>query len=308
MLAFPHFALAQSLNPPLDSDHDGLADDLEQTLLEKFQPVLMVSATDCAGIPAEFAANQLSPVVAAKNGTIYGQVFPVAPHTVEIHYYTLWDRDCGRRGHPLDVEHLSALVSLSGPEPTALYWYAGAHENTACDISSGARASAVGAEDRGPRAWSSAGKHALYFTQTKCNSGRGCGADSCADDGELTRSPAVINVGERNAAANGAAWVTSAQWPLADKMGTDFTPAIQQVLEAASGGVVTVRGRSTFRGTIQVSGTVLDASATGADHTGSALDTANAHTAKSLGTATHATGRSLRRAWDAVFRRNSKPE
>lgn len=200
--------LAQSPTSPLDSDMDGLPDQMEQMLLEKFQPTLMVSASDCAGLPAHFAAGQLSPEPGAKDGTIYGQVFPVAPGTVEIHYYTLWERDCGRRGHPLDVEHVSALVSLATPEPTALYWYAGAHEDTACDISSGTRAAVIGAEHVGPQIWSSSGKHALYFSRAKCDSGSGCGADSCADDIELARGD-LINIGERSAPANGALWVRS---------------------------------------------------------------------------------------------------
>jgi hypothetical protein len=296
--------MAQTPNVPVDSDNDGIPDEVEQTLLEQFEPRVMVSATDCAGIPAQFVAGQRVPTPAVKDGTIYGQVFPVAPRTVEIHYYTLWDRDCGRRGHPLDAEHVSALVSLAGPEPTALDWYAGAHEDTACDISSGTRAAVIGAEHAGPHIWSSAGKHALYFSQVKCDSGSGCGADSCADNVELARTR-VINIGERNAPANGAVWVGSPTWPFGAKMDSDFTPTVLNLLATSPDEVITVQGRSTFRGTIQVSGTVLDAAGTGADHTSSALDTADTHTSKSLGTATDVTERSLRRAWNAVFHRKT---
>jgi hypothetical protein len=137
-------AIAQN-SPDTDSDHDGLSDQQEQALLEQFRPAFMISASDCAVRPSSFEPGHVVPTPVAADGTIYGQVFPVVfpgrgSDYLEIHYYTLWDRDCGRRPHPLDVEHVSAIVTNpKGSNPQALYWYAGAHENTACDISSGAR-------------------------------------------------------------------------------------------------------------------------------------------------------------------------
>ncbi|ABF39992.1 hypothetical protein Acid345_0989 [Candidatus Koribacter versatilis Ellin345] len=290
-----------------DSDHDGLSDDFEQSLLQKFQPKLMISASDCAGTPARFKPGA-SPEVEAKDGTIYGQVFPASADKVEVHYYTLWDRDCGRVPHALDAEHVAALISISGAEPKALYWYAGAHEKTACDISSGARATALDAEDHGPQVWSSAGKHALYFTKVKCDSGSGCGADSCADNVELAREVNVVNIGERHVPANGSDWIASPAWVLGDKMGSNFTPEMVKIVDAAPpGAVVTVAGRSTFRGTIAVSDTVLGSMNNSAQHTSDALDNADTHTSNSLQKASDATGRSLKRAWHAVFGNKPAP-
>src|SRR6185312_16763057 len=89
-----------------DTDHDGLSDELEQKLLDQFTPVFMLDKADCAGVPVAFEPNRSSPVVAAENGTVYGQVFPLqgqAAPTVEIHFYHLWGRACGPHGHRLDA-------------------------------------------------------------------------------------------------------------------------------------------------------------------------------------------------------------
>ena len=297
------------LNTDRDSDHDGLSDTFEQTLLEQFRPTFMTSADDCAGLPSKFQPGLVNPNPVAADGTIYGQVFPLpnSPN-IEIHYYTLWDRDCGERGHPFDVEHVSVMVSNTpGSASKALYWYAGAHEDTLCDISSGARAESLDAEEHGPRVWSSSGKHALYLRRSMC--GHGCGADSCERDTVLPSDGIVINIGELKSPSNGALWAASAEWVLSQKMDSDFAPAMLARLDATSGEtVITLRGNSSFRGTILGSEAVLDGAATGAQHTGAALDTANDHTASSLGKASHATGRSLRKAWNAVFGRQKPKE
>ena len=261
-------ALATTVGSRSDSDRDGLSDEFEQTLLEQFRPTVMISASDCAVRPSRFRAGSLHPEVLSVDGTIYGQVFPVSDKRIEIHYYTLWDRDCGRVPHPLDVEHLAVLISN---EPRlgweAIYWYVGAHEKTACDISSGARSEAVEAEHQGPKVWSSSGKHALYLTQAMCRGG--CGADSCNDNAELVRNSPVVNVGELNAPVNGSLWVASPDWVLSDRMDSDFSPDVIARLDATPRDTIaTIRGRSSLRGTIQVSDAVLDRAATGAEHTG----------------------------------------
>lgn len=301
-------AVAQTTGTPPDFDHDGLSDEFEQSLLENFRPTFMISATDCAAKPARFKTGRADPEVAATDGTIYGQVFPVSPNLVEVHYYTLWERDCGRNSHPLDAEHVAALISAqASPEWKALYWYAGAHEKTVCDISSGARSAAISAEHHGPTLWSSAGKHALYMRKEMCN--HGCGADSCDDAVELPKNGPVINLGEFNAPANESFWLASSQWTLSDKMDSDFSPEVIARLAATSGDTVaTLRGTSSVRGTIQGSDAVAESAATTAQHTGAALNTANTHTSGSLGKATRATGRSLRRAWKAVFRKHSQDD
>ncbi|HEX8925121.1 MAG TPA: hypothetical protein VF786_04975, partial [Terriglobales bacterium] len=142
---------------------------------------------------------------------------------------------------------------------------------------------------------------ALYFSQAKCDSGSGCGADSCADD---VAAPAadLINLGERNVPANGSEWLRAPGWLLSDKMTPNFTPEITRLIDLApENSVVTVRGRSTFRGTIQVSDTVLLSAESGAQHTSSALSTADTHTSNAMGRATKATGHALRKAWHAVI-------
>jgi hypothetical protein len=105
LLAFPIGAFAQN---PMDQDADGLPDQFEQQLLERFAPTFFISASDCDAMPAEFAPNSPEPRLVARNGTIYGQVFPrqglaMPDRFIEIHYFHLWTRDCGRAGHPLDV-------------------------------------------------------------------------------------------------------------------------------------------------------------------------------------------------------------
>jgi hypothetical protein len=299
-LAFP--AIAQSA---VDSDHDGLSDELEQTLLAKFRPTFMTSASDCAVRPARFKAGEADPTPIAADGTIYGQVFPTANHRIEVHYYMLWDKDCGRISHPLDAEHVAALISNEGGEPKALYWYTGAHERTVCDISSGTRAQAVNAASSGPTIWSASGKHALYFKKEMC--AHGCGADSCEDDRELAQAGDVVNVGELKAPVNGALFTASPRWLLSTKMDTDFPPEVIALIDATpSEAISTLRGRSTLRGTIQGSGMVYDniseSAATGAHHTEAALDTANTQTSNSLDKATKATGNALTRAWHFIFR------
>lgn len=286
-------------NTEADSDHDGLSDQLEQQLLEQFRPTLMVSAKDCASKPARFEEDTADPKVASKDGTLYGQASARSQNLVELHYYTLWDRDCGRVSHPLDAEHASVLVSIEGTQPRALYWYAGAHEKTVCDISSGAHANFLEAESHGARLWSSAGKHALYLKQDMCSGG--CGADSCGDDRELPSSGAIVNLGEPGAVNPKLPWVLSTAWPLPEKMNSDFPPEVIARLEASDNAAITLRGSSTVRGTIQGSGTVLTSADIGAEHTEAALYTARSHTSDSLQKANKATQHSLRRAWDAVF-------
>src|SRR4051812_40421050 len=89
-------ALAQAA---IDSDHDGLSDEFEQSMLAKFRPRFMTSPSDCAVRPARFKPGTADPTPVAADGTIYGQVFPLSANRIEIHYYTLWDKDCGRISH-----------------------------------------------------------------------------------------------------------------------------------------------------------------------------------------------------------------
>ena len=307
LLCCANGALAQTTDSRVDSDRDGLTDQFEQAILEKFRPTFMISPTDCAARPSRFKAGYSRPEAASADGTIYGQVFPVPGGRIEVHFFTLWDRDCGRNSHPLDVEHVAALISGEpGPEWKAAFWFAGAHEKTVCDISSGARSEALAAEHHGPQVWSSSGKHALYLRQGMCQSG--CGADSCDGNVELARNGSVVNLGEPGAPANGSMWIASPEWVLSDRMDTDFSAEVMARLHAtARDEVTTLRGRSPLRGTIQGSDAVVDSASSAAQHTGTALDEANSQTSRSVGDATRATGRSLARAWKAVFGRKPAP-
>jgi hypothetical protein len=187
----------------IDSDHDGLSDDLEQALLAQFAPSFMVNRQDCSNVPAEFTPMETSPTVLAENSTIYGQVFPwsgadAKEPTVEIHYYHLWKKDCGRMGHDLDTEHVSVLIRASGNDPLtsswrAIYWYSAAHEDTVCDASQMTRASTLNAADHGATVWISAGKHASFLNEKLCS--HGCGGDICEKMAPLSVGK-IVNQGK----------------------------------------------------------------------------------------------------------------
>jgi len=114
---------------PIDSDHDGLSDRLEQRLLDQFVPNFMVGEHDCSISPAEFEPGVQTPKVMADNGTICGQVFPAKDPTdrsttAEIHYYHLWRKDCDSHVHPLDTEHVAVLVRASDQHLNTATWKA----------------------------------------------------------------------------------------------------------------------------------------------------------------------------------------
>ena len=213
-----------------DGDRDGLPDDFEQAILEKFRPAWKIGTTDCDSLPAEFLPADLTPSVKDRNGTIYGQVFIRGSNGlgffVEAHFYDLWAADCGYvNSHPLDAEHVSVLIRASNPsqplsEWHAAQWYAAAHEDTICDSSQFASAAVINAEDSGATIWVSRGKHGAFFSPQVCSLG-GCGLDRC-ETSTLTLTTSPINIGEPNAPLNGAVWISSNGWSLAAKMGSDF--------------------------------------------------------------------------------------
>src|SRR5262245_45088094 len=122
ILLLAQFAIAQTV----DQDRDGLDDQFEQQLLAQFLPTFMIAADDCDGLPAEFVAGSSKPTVLAKNATVYGQVSrhsaDVGATFLELHYYHLWSRDCGRVGHKLDPEHVSVLVAADNLSRPASAW------------------------------------------------------------------------------------------------------------------------------------------------------------------------------------------
>lgn len=248
------FAVSAAFAGDADTDRDGLSDQFEQALLERFAPHFYISGTDCDLAPAEFLAGSPDPRVKARNGTVYGQVFPLARRAggasfIEIHFYHLWAQDCGMNGHALDAESIYALVRADRDEllPEAWlaeFWLAAAHENTLCDMSNGARAVVLAAVDRGPEVWVSRGKHASFLVKNLCL--QGCGRDTC-DDARLMQIPTLVNLGEIGAPMNGAIWSQSTSWPLASKMIPRYPSASMPDLPA-SAGVELVPTRDVVRG------------------------------------------------------------
>jgi hypothetical protein len=236
------------------------------------------------------------PVVAAENGTIYGQAFPRAGYTdqIELHYYDLWRKDCGKKGHELDAEHVSALLERDdGGNWTARYWYAAAHEDTLCDASQMARAKALNAEVHGPELWISSGKHAAFLGRAICASG--CGADQCANTKNLSISK-VINLGEPMGVMNGATWTSSREWPLASKMRrSDFTD--DRVARLDQMAPEFIEWASPKKRPAQAAILGGDAAIAGV---GTAMTTADSSTSKALDKASGKTGNALVKAYRGV--------
>jgi hypothetical protein len=299
--------------PGADSDRDGLSDRVEQSLLIQFAPRFMVSRQECSSLPAEFVPKLSDPLVRTENGTIYGQVFPVkarsSPFMAEVHFYHLWRSDCGAHSHSLDAEHVSVLVRASSTDIESatwrgVYWYAAAHEETLCDVSQIARATALDAEDKGAMVWISAGKHASFFSETLC--ARGCGADICRESTPLPISQ-IINLGEPDVPMNDAFWAKSTRWPLAEKMTTTNFPetAIARLSTVPLTGIALFNaGRHPMQGTIAISNATADALGNSGDSAAAAIVVTEASTGnairRSYDHTIHALGISLRRTGKAL--------
>jgi len=314
-------AIAAQSAQPADSDKDGLSDDIEQSLLTQFLPHFYVGQRDCAGLPAVFQRGALVPIPQAEDGTVYGQVFPVkiagaTDSMVEVHFYDLWDRDCGAHGHQLDAEHVAVLVRASDRDLTtakwkAVYWYAAAHENTVCDVSQLARASALKAEEDGAMVWISPDKHSAYLAKSLCN--HGCGADDCEAMKPMHASR-IINLGEPGHPMNGSEFVASNAWPLQQKMShTNFPPEPIARLEALPHDDIAWfnAGRHPAQGVIAVSYTTGEAIAGSEQNTDAALTLASGKTGnaleKSYRNTKHALGTTVRNVGKALGTDSSKP-
>lgn len=276
-----------------DVDRDGLDDAIEQTLLEQLLPRFHLSKGECDASAAEFAAGAGEPRAQARNGTIYGQVFPAAHAAggrwVELHFHHLWARDCGRGGHPLDAEHVSALAREVNGKWRAEYWYAAAHEGTVCDVSMGRKA---GAEARAD-VWISAGKHASFLSPEGCNQG-GCGSDRCQDTRTMTVNR-VVNLGERDAPMPGMEWAASEAWPLKEKMDSDFDGALVARLDGSDGLIRASEGVRGTQTTLAVGYKPVGAVKSAAGKTDAALDESAAATGNFLKRAARGVGRFLNR-------------
>jgi len=291
-----------------DTDHDGLSDSLEETLLQQFMPHFMMGQQDCSTRPAEFKPDLVTPEVQAENGTIYGQVFPARDATdqrltAEIHFYHLWRRDCGGHGHPLDTEHVAVLVQASGNHLAtaswkAVYWYAAAHENTVCDVSQIARATTLHAEDHGATVWISPGKHASYLNESLC--ARGCGADRCERMIPLAAT-AAVNLGETAFPMNGSLFTSSPRWPLGAKMSaTNFSTApIARLNQLPPTDIAWFNpGRHPAQGIIAHSSSTEQALADSTRNTTSAISVAGDSTTSALTTSGNSTENALGKSYD----------
>jgi len=293
---------------PRDSDRDGLSDADEQMLLDQFVPQFLISATDCAVAPATFTPELKTPTFQSRNGTIYGQAFPVTSPTegsmVELHYFHLWTSDCGKRRHPLDAEHVAVLVRKTNTDAgaeqwRAVYWYAAAHEDTVCDISRLYPAQTLQAEEHGPKVWVSGGKHASFLALAQC--GTGCGADVCSGAEPLVAGT-VVNLGEKDFPMNGTAWAQSPGWDLAVKMSrSDFTQ--ERIGRLTSTGEPVAARNPPFRGfqrAVAVASVPQGAIATSAEQTSSALNVAGGQTRHALGKSARSALKSLAIAFRAA--------
>ncbi len=283
----------------------------------------MISSQDCAGKPSLFRPQDATPTAVRDDGTIYAQAFPRRVNSrqrssteIELHFYHLWHADCGRMGHGLDTEHVSALLRGSGDNARdwhAVYWYAAAHEDTICDASQVSRASTLQAEDHGPTVWISQGKHASFLDEELCR--HGCGGDRCTNPRpmQITR---LIDIGEFGAPMNGAVWISSSRWPLAGKMErSDFTagrierldhlpktdiawanPSLRPEQGAISG------GNAAIDGTLTGTGATGNAIALSNRRTDTALSLAGRHVDNAASTTRRSTGNALEKTYRSVRR------
>jgi hypothetical protein len=284
-----------------------MSDELEQALLEQFAPTFLVGREDCSNVPAEFVPEISIPTVLREDGTIYGQAFPSKLSTeghpvAELHFYHLWRRDCGPHGHRLDTEHVAVLVRSSDGKAAesqweALYWYAGAHEDTVCDVSQIARASTLHAEDHGVKVWISPGKHASYLNEALCQGG--CGADKCVDMVTLPKGR-IVNLGEVGHPMNGSVFIASSEWPLAEKMSASNFPAesIARLERLPETDIAWFRaGRHPAQQVIAVSSSTEEAIAGGGASTAAAVSAAGDSTDTAISVAGDSTGNALQKSY-----------
>jgi len=260
-----------------DADRDSLDDKTEAKLLKQFRPEFLVDAHDCDGLPAEFKKGAATPTPGARNGTIYGQAFPLGANRIELHYYHLWTNDCGRGRHPLDAEHVAVLLE----NKKATYWIANGHDGTLCDRRHGAPAALLNATDKGARVWVSVGKHASFLSQKRCAGG--CGADQCNHPVTMKDGP-LINIGEAHHPAPGYEWIRVRQgsFHLPPKMETEFRSADLATLAGARDIIHLSPIPKPAQAFLRGGNTTGDALLTGQQHTESALATASTQVDEAL--------------------------
>lgn len=301
ILAAALLALAAA---PDDVDRDGLDDDLEARLLAQFQPTLWLDARECAVRPASFAGDETTLRLVSRDGTLYGRASRhrgAIEGAIELQYFHLWAEDCGPISpHPLDAEHVSALVVPTKSGYEARYWYAAAHQSTVCDTGNAAPAAVLDATTKGSVVWIAAGKHASYLHPDLCNQ-RGCGVDRCGAM-ERLEPGALVNLGEPGSPMPGAEWIAAGEWELEAKMTADFDPELLATLAEDDRGVVTrVSGR--WRPTqfsLSVGSDILGALGQAQRHGGGGVDAAGDKAGNAFGRALGAIGSALGHAASAL--------
>lgn len=287
VLIGPQALFSQGLQPA-DQDRDGLRDSFEQELLERFRPILLVDTEECAGLPQLFTPYSQHPNPKGDQAGIYGQVLIVAPAAgkarLELHYYHLWEKDCGRASHPLDAEHVAVLVEAehlhaSAKHWHARYWLAAAHQDTACDRGHGAKAASLGTIEKGVPVWISRGKHASFLSKELCR--LGCGGDSCQAMRLLPALP-LVHIGELDSPLAGATWSRSTRWPLAEKMRVEFTAEVIAEIERSEAIAMLKPQLAPVQAFLLGGNYTLDGLAVGGRHTEGALQKADEKTADAL--------------------------
>ena len=217
-----------------DNDHDGMDDRLEQMLLDKFMPpVMMFSNETCPG-PAlngtgdtNLIATRISPYPQQytwSNSPDSVQIHPVAlvgprhlvpgmywhNHFIMVHTAVLYGQDCGLLGHSADVEGFHFSLVYTGPDSVAGWMYdtimnrwVGAtiqsvgHDATACQqIQTMAYRSYLN-PNGADTIYASPEKHANYLTVPGCNNAFICNPN--CNSTQIRKITVNVNVGEPNA-------------------------------------------------------------------------------------------------------------
>ncbi|MBI4362237.1 MAG: hypothetical protein HY558_03595 [Euryarchaeota archaeon] len=240
LLVFGGLALAPA--QAADGDSDGLDDGLEQSLLSRFRPYMVMSKTDKEPGPVYFQKNNPSPVVTGYGG-LYGVVNPrpgygcpkaaaargmcaQAQVSVEMKIFDVWAKDhgvppegwswytpwCipGITSHTWDPEGgirvLVSAPSWDSPPDQWRVWKLGYHRHGFFE----ARDSAPGiGENDGQHVgmWISKNKHGAYVSQKSAERNPDSWfCDRLKDPGTPSRASIPENVGALGKPLNGNLW------------------------------------------------------------------------------------------------------
>jgi hypothetical protein len=217
-----------------DNDHDGMDDHLEQMLLDKFMPpVMMFSNENCPG-PAlngtgdtNLIATRISPypqqytwsstpdsvqvhpvpLVAARH-LVPGMIWH--NHFIMVHTAVLYGQDCGLLGHQADVEGFHFSLVYTGPDSAAGWMYdtimnrwVGAtiqsvgHDGTACQQIQTLPYRSYLNPSGADTIYASPNKHANYLTVPGCNSPFICNPN--CNSAQTRKITINVNLGEPGA-------------------------------------------------------------------------------------------------------------